>query len=49
MVNEVPQGARPIPPPQAEEDNQNLSTQEYIQRIAPQPNSTNEDRRDGLF
>ena len=54
MVNEVPQegvpqGTRPIPPPQAEEDNQNLSTQEYIQRIAPQPNSTNEDRRDGLF
>ena len=38
-----------IPPPQAQEDNTNLSTQEYIQRIAPQPNSTDEDRRDGVF
>ena len=38
-----------IPPPQPQEDNTNLSTQEYIQRIAPQPNSTDEDRRDGVF
>ena len=38
-----------IPQPQPEEDNTNLSTQEYIQRIAPQPNSTDEDRRDGVF
>ena len=37
------------PPQQEEEDNQNLSTQEYIQRIAPQPAATDEDRRDGLF
>ena len=38
-----------IPPPQQQEDNTNLSTQEYIKRIAPQPASTDEDRRDGLF
>ena len=38
-----------LPPPQPQEDNTNLSTQEYIQRIAPQPASTDEDRRDGLF
>ena len=30
-------------------ENANLSTQQFIQRGAPQPGSTNADRRDGLF
>lgn len=30
-------------------ENAGLSTQQFIQRMAPQPNAINEDRRDGVF
>lgn len=30
-------------------ENAGLSTQQFIQRMAPQPNATNADRRDGVF
>lgn len=34
---------------QTQGDNKNLSTQQYIQRIAPQPYATDPNRKDGLF
>ena len=40
------QQANPDP---AAPENANLSTQQFIQRVAPQPASTNADRRDGLL
>ena len=36
-------------PDPAAPENAGLSTQQFIQRVAPQPSSTNADRRDGLF
>ena len=45
---EAQQGTQPNPDAGAPE-NAGLSTQQFIQRIAPQPTSTNPDRRDGVF
>jgi len=36
-------------PDPAAPENANLSTQQFIQRVAPQPSSINADRRDGLL
>ena len=43
---EAKQPANPAP---AAPENAGLSTQQFIQRIAPQPASSNEDRRDGVM
>ena len=39
----------PANPDPGAPENANLSTQQFIQRVAPQPGSTNSDRRDGIF
>lgn len=43
------QGKAPVNPDPAAPENAGLSTQQFIQRIAPQPSSSNPDRRDGAF
>ena len=43
------QGKQPVNPDPGAPENANLSTQQFIQRMAPQPGSTNPDRRDGVF
>lgn len=40
---------QPANPDPAAPENAGLSTQQFIQRIAPQPASSNEDRRDGVM
>lgn len=42
-------GKPPANPDPAAPENAGLSTQQFIQRIAPQPASSNEDRRDGVM
>lgn len=42
------QNTQPNPDPGAPE-NAGLSTQQFIQRLAPQPNAASPDRRDGAF
>ena len=44
-----PKGKPPANPDPAAPENAGLSTQQFIQRIAPQPASSNEDRRDGVM
>ena len=43
------QEKQPFNPDPGAPENAGLSTQQFIQRAAPQPNSTNPDRRDGAF
>lgn len=43
------QGKTPINPDPAAPENAGLSTQQFIQRVAPQPASSNPDRRDGAL
>ena len=47
--NQPQQGEPPVNPDAGAPENAGLSNQQFIQRIAPQPNSTNADRRDGAF
>ena len=47
--NQPQQGKPPVNPDAGAPENAGLSNQQFIQRIAPQPNSTNVDRRDGAF
>ena len=47
--NQPQQGKQPVNPDAGAPENAGLSNQQFIQRIAPQPNSTNADRRDGAF
>ena len=47
--NQPQQGEQPVNPDAGAPENAGLSNQQFIQRIAPQPNSTNADRRDGAF
>lgn len=44
-----PEPKRPVNPDPGAPENAGLSTQQFIQRMAPQPGSTNEDRRNGVF
>lgn len=44
-----PKSKPPANPDPAAPENAGLSTQQFIQRIAPQPASSNEDRRDGVM
>ena len=44
-----PQGKQPMNPDPGAPENAGLSTQQFIQRMAPQPNASNADRRDGQF
>lgn len=43
------QGSQPMNPDPGAPENAGLSTQQFIQRMAPQPNASNADRRDGQF
>lgn len=43
------QGKTPINPDPSAPENAGLSTQQFIQRVAPQPASSNPDRRDGAL
>ena len=49
MAQAQPQEKQPFNPDPGAPENAGLSTQQFIQRAAPQPNSTNADRRDGAF
>ena len=49
MQQAQPQEKQPFNPDPGAPENAGLSTQQFIQRAAPQPNSTNADRRDGAF
>lgn len=44
-----PQGRPPVNSDPAAPENAGLSTQQFIQRIAPQPSASNPDRRDGVL
>lgn len=44
-----PQGKQPMNPDPGAPENAGLSTQQFIQRMAPQPGSTDPNRRDGQF
>ena len=44
-----PKGKQPMNPDPGAPENAGLSTQQFIQRMAPQPASSNPDRRDGAF
>ena len=46
---EKPGNKQPINPDPGAPENAGLSNQQFIQRVAPQPASTNEDRRNGAF
>ena len=43
------EGKAPFNPDPAAPENAGLSTQQFIQRVAPQPASSNPDRRDGAL
>lgn len=44
-----PKEKQPMNPDPGAPENAGLSTQQFIQRMAPQPNASNADRRDGQF
>lgn len=48
-MEQAQQGKQPMNPDAGAPENAGLSTQQFIQRMAPQPNSSNPDRRDGQF
>jgi len=49
-MEQQPQQGQQAPNPDAgAPENAGLSTQQFIQRIAPQPEASNPDRRDGVF
>ena len=47
--NQQQEGKQPINPDAGAPENAGLSTQQFIQRMAPQPNASSEDRRNGVF
>ena len=47
--NQQQEGKQPINPDAGAPENAGLSAQQFIQRMAPQPNASSEDRRNGVF
>lgn len=47
--NQQQEGKQPMNPDAGAPENAGLSAQQFIQRMAPQPNAASEDRRNGVF